>query len=132
MATHIVGRGAEERSVANFLTSASANPAGLLIEGEAGIGKTTLWLSAVDQARDRGFEVLLARAAAAESVMAYAALADLLSEVDASRWDDLPDPQRVAVNRIMLRGDETDPAQTSAPLRQASWRSSSASWTTLR
>ncbi|WP_123025248.1 helix-turn-helix transcriptional regulator [Mycolicibacterium stellerae] len=110
MVGHVVNRETEEATLTKFLTLASTQPAGLLIEGEAGIGKTTLWLAAVDQARERGFKVLSARAAAAESVLAYAALADLLREVDASVWAELPDPQRIAVDRIMLRGDPTDPA----------------------
>jgi DNA-binding CsgD family transcriptional regulator len=77
----------------------------LLIEGEAGIGKTTLWLAAVEAAQDRGFRVLSARAAAAESVLAYTALADLLEEVPASTWADLPEPQRAAVEQVLLRTD---------------------------
>jgi DNA-binding CsgD family transcriptional regulator len=77
----------------------------LLIEGEPGIGKTTLWLAAVELARDKGFLVLSARAAAAESVLAYTALADLLDGVPASAWADLPEPQRAAVDQVLLRAD---------------------------
>ena len=51
MAAHVVSREAEEQAVAEFLTSASARPAGLLLEGEAGIGKTTLWLTALEHYR---------------------------------------------------------------------------------
>src|SRR3954471_15637117 len=87
-------RSAEGRSVGGFLASATSQPSALLIEGEPGIGKTTLWLAAVEQARDKGFRVLSARPAAAESVLAYTALADLLDAVPASAWTDLPDPQR--------------------------------------
>jgi DNA-binding CsgD family transcriptional regulator len=77
----------------------------LLIEGEPGIGKTTLWLAAVELARDKGFRVLSARAAAAESVLAYTALADLLDGVPAFAWADLPEPQRAAVDQVLLRAD---------------------------
>ena len=77
----------------------------MLIEGEPGIGKTTLWLAAVELARDKGFRVLSARAAAAESVLAYTALADLLDGVPASAWADLPEPQRFAVDQVLLRAD---------------------------
>jgi len=77
----------------------------LLIEGEPGIGKTTLWLAAVEQAAAKGFRVLSARAAAAESVLAYTALADLLDEVDASAWADLPTPQLLAVDQVLMRAD---------------------------
>jgi DNA-binding NarL/FixJ family response regulator len=39
-------------AVADFLDSATAGPSGLVLEGEAGIGKTTLWLAAsVDRTR---------------------------------------------------------------------------------
>ena len=95
----------EARVVSGFLASACAAPSALLIEGEPGIGKTTLWLAAVEQARDKGFRVLSARAAAAESVLAYAALADLLEDVDASAWADLPEPQLAAVDQVLLRAE---------------------------
>jgi DNA-binding CsgD family transcriptional regulator len=87
------------------LASAASEPSALLIEGEPGIGKTTLWLAALELARDKGFLVLSARAAAAESVLAYTALADLLDGVPASAWADLPEPQRAAVDQVLLRAD---------------------------
>ena len=99
----VVSRPVEGRAIADFLASASSEPSGLVVEGEPGIGKTTLWLAAVAQAREGGFQVLSARPAAAESVLAYGSLADLLGEVDATIWADLPEPQRLAVDRILLR-----------------------------
>ncbi|MEN3319982.1 MAG: hypothetical protein V7643_3383 [Mycobacterium sp.] len=87
------------------MASAASEPSALLIEGEPGIGKTTLWLAALELARDKGFLVLSARAAAAESVLAYTALADLLDGVPASAWADLPEPQRAAVDQVLLRAD---------------------------
>ena len=98
-------RPTEGRRIAAFLASATSEPSALLIEGEPGIGKTTLWLAAVESARDKGFQVLSARAAAAESVLAYTALADLLDGVPASAWADLPEPQRFAVDQILMRAD---------------------------
>jgi DNA-binding CsgD family transcriptional regulator len=100
----VVSRLAEGR-IAGFLASAATEPSALLIEGETGIGKTTLWLAALEQARDEGFRVLSARAAVAESVLAYTALADLLDGVPASAWADLPDPQRHAVDRVLMQAD---------------------------
>ena len=93
----------EGRSVSAFLTSTALGPSALLIEGEPGIGKTTLWLAAVEQAKSRGFRVLSTRAAAAESVLAYTALADMLDDVDAATWADLPGPQMLAVDQVLLR-----------------------------
>jgi ATP/maltotriose-dependent transcriptional regulator MalT len=98
-------RPTESRTVNGFLASAAVGPSALLIEGEPGIGKTTLWLAAVEQAQASDFRVLTARAAAAESVLAYTALADLLDEVDAGAWADLPAPQLLAVDQVLLRAD---------------------------
>jgi DNA-binding CsgD family transcriptional regulator len=101
-----VSRKADEQAVADFLDGVPSAPAALVIEGDPGIGKTTLWLDAVDQARERGFTVLASRAAEAESVLAYAALADLLADVDESVWADLPTPQRQSLDAALLRRGE--------------------------
>ncbi|OBF36268.1 LuxR family transcriptional regulator [Mycobacterium sp. ACS1612] len=93
--------------ISRFLSSARSEPSALLIEGEAGIGKTTLWLEALQLARESGFRVLSARAAAAESVLAYTALADLLDGVPAAAWADLPEPQRFAVDQVLMRADDS-------------------------
>ncbi|WP_101952472.1 LuxR family transcriptional regulator [Mycobacterium sp. 3519A] len=93
--------------ISRFLSSARSEPSALLIEGEAGIGKTTLWLEALELARESGFRVLSARAAAAESVLAYTALADLLDGVPAAAWADLPEPQRFAVDQVLMRADDS-------------------------
>jgi DNA-binding CsgD family transcriptional regulator len=107
----VIGRSNEAEAVVDFLDNVAGEPSALVVEGEPGIGKTTLWLSTVEQARERGFRVLSARPSAAESVLAYAGLADLLSRVDADAFAALPEPQRVAVDRILLR-DDADSAPT--------------------
>src|SRR5271156_4036449 len=110
MSEQIVARQAEEKALVGFLDSAPRQPSALIIEGEPGIGKTTLWLDAVSRARQRGLRVLATRAAAAESVLAYAALSDLLSDVDESVWADLPGPQQQGLDAALLRrgGDAQD------------------------
>jgi len=115
----VVIRPQESRAVADFLQSAAARPSGLVIEGEAGIGKTTLWLAALAQARERGFQVISARVGQAESVLAYAAVADLLGDVEPTLLASLPDVQRVAVDRVLLRtsdGPQTDQRVVAAAL----------------
>jgi DNA-binding CsgD family transcriptional regulator len=106
------GRAAATREVADFLVSASIEPSALVVEGEPGIGKTTLWLAAVDLAQERGFRVLAAHPGAAESVMAYAALADMLGRVESDAWPGLPSPQQLALDRVLLHtcadGSSTD------------------------
>ena len=78
-------------------------PTGLLMQGDAGVGKTTLWLAALEQARARGWRVLSARAWEAESVMAYGTVADIVGEVPAEALAALPDVQRIAMDRVLLR-----------------------------
>jgi hypothetical protein len=50
-------REAESRAVSEFLARAQTAPAGLVFEGEPGIGKTTLWADAVRLAAESGFRV---------------------------------------------------------------------------
>jgi DNA-binding CsgD family transcriptional regulator len=103
----VQSRPTETPMISRFLSSATSDPSALLIEGEAGIGKTTLWLETLERARENGVRVLSARAAAAESVLAYTALADLLDGVPAAAWADLPEPQRAAVDQVLMRADDS-------------------------
>jgi DNA-binding NtrC family response regulator len=50
----ILGRDPELSEIGSFLDAVAGDPAGLILEGEAGIGKTTLWRSAVRMSRERG------------------------------------------------------------------------------
>jgi len=105
----VVSRPAESRAISEFLASAAVQPSGQIIAGEAGIGKTTLWLDGLAQARERGFRVLTARVGQAESVMAYTAVADLLRDIETAVLDALPDLQRLALDRVLLRADGAGP-----------------------
>jgi len=104
----MASRPPEEDALSEFLDSASTAPSALLLDGEAGIGKTTVWLAGLKRARDRGFRVLSAGAVNAQSVLAYAPLADLLTGLDPDTWADLPDPQRIAVDRVLRREQGAD------------------------
>lgn len=98
----LVGRREETRRINELISAATGASAGLIIEGDPGIGKTTLWLDALERARRQGIRVLAARASAAESVLAYAGVADLLTEVDNAVWSDLPPPQRHGLAAALL------------------------------
>ncbi|MFG1930979.1 ATP-binding protein [Mycobacterium sp. NPDC048908] len=99
----MANRPAEQHALGTFLDAATRMPSALLFDGEAGIGKTTLLTAALISARGHGFRVLSTRGAEAESVPAYTHLADLLVNVDADTWADLPTPQRAAIDRVMTR-----------------------------
>src|SRR5262245_3692189 len=103
-------RRAEFRVIADLLTSAASAAGALVIEGEAGIGKTTQWLAGVAEARERGFTVLSARAAAEDSVLAYASIVELLNAASDDAIHQLPHPQRQAISRIRLQGEMGDNA----------------------
>ncbi len=96
-----IGRGAEALAVSAFLEAARTRPAALVIDGEAGMGKTTQWWAAIHQARRQGYCVLSAQAAQTESVMVYGVLADLLSGVEETLWaDDVPSQQAAALRHV--------------------------------
>lgn len=99
----------DDPRVAGFLGSAASAPTALVIEGDAGIGKTTLWLRQLELAGERGFRVLTARVGQAESVMAFAALADLLGDVEDDCFASLPALQKLALDRVLLRAGNDGP-----------------------
>jgi len=98
----VIGREGELAAMAQFLDSVPAGPAGLVLEGEAGSGKTTLWNAAVEAARERSYQVLTARAAQAEAKLSFAACADLLAPVAEEALAALPAPQRRALEVALL------------------------------
>jgi hypothetical protein len=75
-----IGRDAELSSLYGFLDRAVDGPAAFVVEGEPGIGKSTLWLAGVEHARSRGRRVLSARPAEAERGLAHAGLGDLFED----------------------------------------------------
>ena len=78
MGEQIVGRRQELAAIDAFLGGAPNGTAALLVEGEAGIGKTSVWREGVERARGRGFRVLTARPVGAEVRLSFAGLGDLL------------------------------------------------------
>ena len=96
----VVGRERELRAVQAFLDRGVGV---LVLEGEAGIGKTTVWLAGVEAALDGGFRVLVARPAEVETALAYATLADLLEPVLDDALRSMPAPQRHALGVALAR-----------------------------
>jgi len=97
----LVGRDEELRRLASFLDEAAHGPEAIVLVGEAGIGKTTLWRAAVERARGRGFRVLEARPTEPERELSFAALGDLLADVH-DEIGGLPAPQRRALRVALL------------------------------
>lgn len=104
----LVGRETELAVATSFLYELPSGPAGLLIRGEAGIGKSVIWRHVVDAARGNGMRVLMARPAQAEAQFAYAGLADLLDAAATEILPGLPTPQRTALAVALLREEPGD------------------------
>jgi len=98
-----VGRASERERLRGFLHRAASRPAALLLSGPAGIGKTTLWRSAIGDARERGFRVLETRAVEAEVQLAFGGLADLIGAYLDVAAVDLPAAQREALDLALQR-----------------------------
>ena len=82
----------------------------LLIEGEAGIGKTALWQAGVEDARRRGIRVLSARSAPAETRIAFATIGDLFGPALEETLPLLPPVQRRSLEiALLLREAEGPP-----------------------
>ena len=103
-----VGRDEELARLSAFLDRVGEGPAALLLDGEAGIGKTELWRAGVAEARRRGYEVLEARPAEAESRLSFAGLADLLAGV-LDEVEALPAPRRRPLAVALLLEDASGP-----------------------
>jgi DNA-binding CsgD family transcriptional regulator len=101
-----VGRAGEVEELERFVAGlADDGPTSLVLSGPPGVGKTTVWESGVDLARDAQCHVLVARPSGAEASFAFAGLGDLLRDVDAALFDELPAPQRRALDVALLRED---------------------------
>jgi DNA-binding CsgD family transcriptional regulator len=111
----IVGRDVELGLADAFLADADEGVAGLVLEGAAGIGKSTLWLDVAEQARARGFRVLVARPAEAERELGHAALGDLLEGALDEVVSELSAPRRRALEGALLRaGGPVEPVDERA------------------
>ena len=109
MVGHLFGRDEELAAVAGFIESALEGPCGLLFEGEAGIGKTALWLEAVETARGEGIVVLSTRPVESETTFSYSALGDLFEDVFEAVAVDMPAPQRRALGIALMRAEADGP-----------------------
>ena len=87
--SEVVGRESEIDSVHAFSDAVPRGPVALVIQGEAGIGKTTLWRAGIADAGERGLLVLTSRPVEAEIALPFTVLGDLLGDVPAAALERL-------------------------------------------
>jgi DNA-binding CsgD family transcriptional regulator len=104
----IVSRDVELASLHAFIGAVEGGPAALVFEGEAGIGKSTLWRAGVEAARARDFHVLSSRPVEAERGLAHAGLGDLFDDVLDGLLPALAPPRRRALEIALLREDPSE------------------------
>jgi DNA-binding CsgD family transcriptional regulator len=107
--TEVVGREAELEALRAFLGRVPVGAAGFVLEGEAGMGKTTLWRAAVEQAEEEGLVVLQAQPVESETTLSYAGLADLLAPVLDGVLESLPAVQQRALLQALALGENDSP-----------------------
>jgi DNA-binding NarL/FixJ family response regulator len=108
----VLGRETEFAAVRHFLEHGGTRT--LVVTGDAGIGKTTLWEAGIAAARSLGFRVLVARATGADARLSFSALIDLLDGVNSEELVALPKPQLHALEVALVRAEPIEPLAESA------------------
>ncbi|MFI5284231.1 MAG: AAA family ATPase [Candidatus Dormibacterales bacterium] len=108
----VIGRIAELEKLKTWLDSrisgrpgANAAETALVIEGEPGIGKTTVWAEGVRLARLADWKVLVCRPRPSDAGLPNVGLTDLLRSVPDEAFNSLPPPLRRPLEVATLRHD---------------------------
>jgi DNA-binding CsgD family transcriptional regulator len=102
----VLGREPEAAAIARF-TAGEEPLRALVLTGGPGIGKTTLWETGADGAREQGSHVLAAQPSGVETQLSYGALIDLCEDVETEAFAALSAPQRAALEVALLRASPT-------------------------
>jgi DNA-binding CsgD family transcriptional regulator/tetratricopeptide (TPR) repeat protein len=96
----LVGRARERCLLEGLVESVEGGGSAVVIAGEAGVGKTALFIHVADVASERGLRVLKVGGEESEAVLAFAILADLLRPLRES-FAQLPQIQRQALESCL-------------------------------
>jgi DNA-binding CsgD family transcriptional regulator len=110
MPASVVGRDAELAALTDFLAGIPDGASVLLLEGEAGMGKTTLWRAGVHDAETGELCVLWAEPAETEIGLSFSGLGDLLDPVLEEALAPLAAGQRSVLARALVLEDVEGPA----------------------
>ena len=102
MADQVIARRDELHAIAAFVAAVPSGGHAMLISGDAGIGKTTLWRAGLQQAADSGLRILVSRTSPSETQTAFVCIGDLFAGVVDETAPALPPVQRRALERALL------------------------------
>jgi DNA-binding CsgD family transcriptional regulator len=104
----LLGRELELGVLEDFVCAGAAGARSLVLEGPAGIGKTSVWQAGLEAARSQGVTVLVSRPAVEDVGLGFAGLADLLDGVQFESLVGVSAPKRRALEvALALRDSET-------------------------
>jgi DNA-binding CsgD family transcriptional regulator len=106
MREEIIGRDREVSIIASFVADVRGSPTALLLEGEAGIGKSILWRHAIDAAAGSR-RVVSSRPSEADEDVSFAVLNDLLDPLLSEHPPAVASPRRRALEIALLRTEGT-------------------------
>src|SRR5438046_74785 len=109
MTVELIGRRAELLAFDEFLRAVPTGGQALLLEGDAGIGKTALWQKGNRLAREHGFQVATSRSAHSETQIAFATVGDLFAPVVEQTLPQLTPVQRRALETALLMREPDGP-----------------------
>jgi DNA-binding CsgD family transcriptional regulator/tetratricopeptide (TPR) repeat protein len=101
----VAGRARELAVADEVLDRARGRPATLILAGQAGVGKTTVWGATVARATTTGFCTLITRPVESDAKLAFASLTDLFEPVTDAVIAELPPPQAGALLVALRRAD---------------------------
>ena len=111
---HVISRDRELAAIERVLDAVDDGLAGLLLEGDAGIGKTTLFEAAVAEATRRSWQVLASRPTPGDADLSFTGLIDLFDGIDDAVLTELPPPQRRSLEVALLRRESEVAAEPGA------------------
>jgi DNA-binding CsgD family transcriptional regulator len=112
MTVELIGRREELLAFDEFLRALPTGGQALLLEGDAGIGKTALWQEGTRRAREHGFRLVTSRSAHSETQMAFATIGDLFAPVVDEMLPQLtPVQMRALETALLMREPEGPPPE---------------------
>src|SRR5262249_15226044 len=104
----LIGKAEELAALTGFVEALAEGPRAFLIEGEAGIGKTTVWQGGGGGGGAVGWRGFVCWGASSEARFSFAALGDLLRDVLEESLPRLPVVQRRALESALVLSEAGD------------------------